>query len=348
MSNQTLPLGGDGIPQRPTTRDVAQAFKEAGLEGLPEATRRSDHATYQEVWCRSALNRVQGMPFCWTLNPYRGCTHGCHYCFARRYQGQLEMGAGDDFSSVILVKVNFPEVLQRELMRRIGSRELVALGTATDPYQPAEGYYRVTRRSLQALVDYPRPVSLITKGPLVIRDIDLLVDLSRRTACTVCISVPTVDETAWKQLEPGTAHPRQRLRAVKQLLDAGIDAGVLMAPIVPGISSHPEKLKRTVKAIAEHGAAFVGTSLLHLEGSTRAHFLDFLSREYPDLIEGYGRLYAGKYAPKPYAARVHSILGMLKTRYGIVTSRRTNEGSTRQERSPIQPAARQQTFSLQG
>ena len=169
----TLPLlGDDGKPPLPTMRDVARSFKEAGLDGLPSAVQRADHASYQEVRCRSALNRVQGMPFKWTLNPYRGCTHGCHYCFARRYQSQLEMGAGDDFSSVILVKVNFPEVLRRELVRGTAVRDLVALGTATDPYQPAEGHYRLTRRSLQALVDHPTPVALVTKGPLVVRDID--------------------------------------------------------------------------------------------------------------------------------------------------------------------------------
>ena len=347
MPNRHLPLGTDVPSPLPTTRDIARAFKEAGVEGLPNSVRRADHATYQEVQCRSALNRVEGMPFAWTLNPYRGCTHGCHYCFARRYQGQLEMGAGDDFSSVILVKVNFPEILRRELAGGLASRNLVALGSATDPYQPAEGYYRVTRQSLQVFMDYPTPISIVTKGPLVVRDIDLLVELSKRTSCSVCISVPTVDETAWRRLEPGTAHPNQRLRAVKRLADAGLRAGVLMAPIVPGISSHPEKLNRTVKAISEHGAVFVGASLLHLEGSARAHFLDFLSCEYPDLVEGYGRLYAGKYASKSYAARVHSILATLKKDHGIVTSRRPEEKRPVQKRVRIQPVARQRALRLQ-
>ena len=343
-------------------RDVARSFKEAGLDGLPtawwrsrgshragrtSAVQRADHASYQEVVrCRSALNRVQGMPFKWTLNPYRGCTHGCHYCFARRYQSQLEMGAGDDFSSVILVKVNFPEVLRRELVRGTAVRDLVALGTATDPYQPAEGHYRLTRRSLQALVDHPTPVALVTKGPLVVRDIDLLVELSRRTPSTVSVSVPTVDETAWERLEPGTAHTLQRLRAVRRLTDAGVDAGVLMAPIVPGITSHPAKLKQTIEAIADHGATFVGASLLHLDGGTRMHFLEFLSREYPDLVEGYGRLYAGKYASANYTSRVTSVLGAL-TRYGIV-KRRSFERTTEKPPDPPPPrSAQQQMLRLQ-
>ena len=227
-------------------------------------------------------------------------------------------------------------------------RDLVALGTATDPYQPAEGHYRLTRRSLQALVDHPTPVALVTKGPLVVRDIDLLVKLSRSTTSTVSISVPTVDETAWERLEPGTAHPLQRLRAVRRLADARVDAGVLMAPIVPGITSHPAKLRQTIEAIADHGAPFVGAFLLHLEGGTRTHFLEFLSREYPDLVEGYERLYAGKYAPEHYTSRVQSILGVLEARYGIVKERRL-EGATESLPGPPTPrSAQQQTLRLQG
>ena len=307
-------LGAAGLP---TTRDVARLRARHGAGGLPDAVRRGDDAAYQEIVCRTALNRVRGLPFAWTLNPYRGCTHGCHYCFARRYQAQLEMGPGDEFSSVILVKVNFPEVLRRELRRGSHGGELVALGTATDPYQPIEGRYRLTRRALEALAERPTPLALVTKGPLVVRDIDVLAALSRKTACTVSVSVPTVDEEAWRRLEPGTAHPLQRLRAVRALTDAGVDAGVLMAPIVPGISSAPARLEATVRAAADHGARFVGAGLLYLEGGTRAHFLEFIAREYPALVEGYGRLYAGKYATPRYAEQVRAVLGTLRSRYGL-------------------------------
>ena len=306
-----------GEPGLPTTRDVARLWQRHGASGLPDAVRRGDDATYQEIVCRTALNRVRGMPFKWTLNPYRGCTHGCHYCFARRYQAQLEMGPGDEFSSVILVKVNFPEVLRRELRRASHGGELVAFGTATDPYQPIEGRYRLTRRALEALADHPTPLGLVTKGPLVVRDIDVLAALSRAASCTVNISVPTVDEDAWRRLEPGTAHPLQRLRAVRALTDAGVDAGVLMAPIVPGISSARSGLEATVRAIADHGARFVGAGLLHLEGGARAHFLEFLAREYPALVAGYGRLYAGKYATARYTEQVDAVLGTLRARYGL-------------------------------
>ena len=160
------------------------------------------------------------MPFNWTLNPYRGCTHGCHYCFARRYHVQFEMNADDEFASMILVKRNFVEVLQRELDRPSWTREHVAFGTATDPYQPIEGHYRLTRRSIEALARGRTPIGLITKGPMVVRDRDVLLELTRAAGCTVYMSVPTVDEDAWRTLEPGTAHPLQRLRAVRELVDA--------------------------------------------------------------------------------------------------------------------------------
>ena len=164
---------------RPTMRDVANAVRGGGEEGLPGRVKRADEATYQEVTCRSALNHVEGMPFAWTLNPYRGCTHGCHYCFARRYQTQFELGPDDEFSSLIFVKVNFADVLRRELDKPSWAREQVALGTATDPYQPIEGHYKLTRRSLEALVAGRTPVGIVTKGPMVVRDADLLAELAR-------------------------------------------------------------------------------------------------------------------------------------------------------------------------
>jgi DNA repair photolyase len=311
------PLLFDLGSRPPTTRTIARLVKEGGEDALPGALRRADDARYQEVTCRSALNRVEGMPFNWTLNPYRGCTHACHYCFARRYQTQFELGPGDPFSSVIFVKVNFADVLRRELDRPWWQRELVAFGTATDPYQPIEGHYRLTRRSLEALVTGRTPIGLVTKGPMVVRDRDLLSDLSRAAGCTVYLSVPTVDEEAWAALEPGTAHPLQRLRAVRALREAGIEAGVLMAPIVPGFTTQPARLERTIRAIADHGAAFMGANVLHLEGGTRAHFMEFLAREYPHLTERYDRLYAGKYAPKAYVNDVRGMVDALQQRYEV-------------------------------
>jgi DNA repair photolyase len=311
----THPLLFD-LGRSPTTRDVANLVKAGGVSALPSALRRGDAATYQEVHCKSALNHVKGMPFFkWTLNPYRGCTHGCHYCFARKYQHQLELNAGDEFASVIFVKTNFVEVLRRELDKPSWRKEVIGFGTATDPYQPIEGTYKLSRGVLKALAMAANPVGIVTKGPMIVRDRDVLQDLSKKASCRIHISVPTVDEEAWAALEPGTSHPMQRLRAVRKLADAGLDVGVLMAPIVPGISSHPAKLERTIKAIADSGARSVGAMVMHLEDGTRDHFMKFLSREFPQLVDRYDQLYASKYAPKDYASRVSETVAMLKARY---------------------------------
>jgi len=320
----THPLLFD-LHQAPTTRDVARLVKDGGLSALPDARRRGDAATYQEIHCRSALNRCKGMPFMkWTLNPYRGCTHGCHYCFARRYQTQLELNAGDDFASVIFVKTNFVEVLRRELDKPSWKKESIGFGTATDPYQPIEGTYRISRGVLEALRDAATPVGIVTKGPMIVRDKDILQDLSRVTECRVHISIPTVDEEAWEQLEPGVAHPMQRLRAVRELVDAGIECGVLMAPIVPGFSTQPAKIERTIKAIADAGARSIGAMVMHLEGGTRDHFMAMLAREYPEMSAKYQRLYASKYVPKDYDRRVQEVVSLMRARYGVAPRRKSS------------------------
>ena len=288
-----------------TLRDVAQAIKTAGLAGLPDARRRADQASYQEVRARSALAEARGMPFRWTLNPYRGCTHACEYCYARKYQRHLELGTGDEFSTLIFAKTNLPEVLAKELARPAWDRESVAVGTATDPYQPIEGHYRLTRRCLEVLVAARTPFSITTKGPMVVRDTDVIVRGLPHGPCRVFMSLPSVDEEAWRKLEPGTASPLQRLRALRQLADAGIDAGVLMMPLVPGITTTRSSIERTLRAIAEAGVALVGCNVVHLEPGVREHFFAFLEREFPNLIDGYRRLYAtGGYAPAEYADRV--------------------------------------------
>ena len=309
----------------PTTKMIALQVREHGAGSLDQAQRRADEARYQEITCRSALNPVKGMPFNWTLNPYRGCTHGCHYCFARRYQTQFELGFGDEFSSLIFVKVNFPDVLRRELDKPSWTREQVALGTATDPYQPIEGHYKLTRRVLEALIAGRTPVGIVTKGPMVVRDRELLAELSRVASCTVCVSVPTVDEDAWRALEPGTAHPLQRLRAVKTLREAGVRAGVLMMPVVPGFTTQPSKLEATIKAIADHDAAFLGANVMYLKGGTKDHFMGFLASEFPHMVEAYGRLYAGAYAAPAYAKAVRDLVDMFKARHGMTGKNREFE-----------------------
>jgi len=295
-------------------RDVAEAVRLAGISGLAEATRRADQARYQEVEVRSALARVSGMPFKWAINPYRGCTHACEYCYARKYQRHLDLGAGDDFSSLILVKRNLPQILARELKRRSWDREAVAVGTATDPYQPIEGHYRLTRRALESLTAARTPFTIVTKGPLVVRDLDVLVEATRGAGCQVVMSVPSVDESVWTRLEPGTAPPAQRLRAIGALARGGIDAGVLMMPLLPGISTSAGAIARTVEAIACSGARLIGANVAHLDAGVREHFFSVLAREYPDLVEGYGRLYRRGYAPGGYVSAVKRLVRSVRAR----------------------------------
>jgi DNA repair photolyase len=310
MGSRQLPLFAE-IPCRPTLREMADAVREAGLDALPDARQRADQARYQEVHVRSALARAVGMPFTWTLNPYRGCTHACEYCYARKYQRHLELGAGDDFSSVILVKTNLVDALRREVTRAMWARETVAVGTATDPYQPIEGHYRLTRQSLEVLAAARTPASIVTKGPMIVRDIDVLQQVARQASCHVYVSIASVDEDAWAKLEPGTPSPKQRLRAVRELTDAGITAGVLMMPLVPGITTARSTVERTLQAIADAGARFVGTCVARLDPGVREHFFGFLEREYPTLVEGYGRLYARNRVDPAYAREINAMVDVL-------------------------------------
>jgi DNA repair photolyase len=324
-------------PKPPTTKVIALQVRDHGVASLDQAQRRADEARYQEVTCRSALNPVKGMPFKWTLNPYRGCTHACHYCFARRYQTQFALGPGDEFSSLIFVKTNFAEVLRRELDKPSWTREQAALGTATDPYQPIEGHYKLTRRTLEALIAGRTPVGIVTKGPMVVRDKELLAELTRVAGCTVCVSVPTVDEDAWRALEPGTAHPLQRLRAVKILRDAGVKAGVLMMPVVPGFTTQPAKLEATIKAVADHGAAFLGANVMYLKGGTKDHFMGFLAHEFPQMVEAYGRLYAGAHASASYVKDVRAMIDMFKQRHGMTGNSRYENAEPDETPAPAGP-----------
>jgi DNA repair photolyase len=244
------------------------------------------------------------MPFQWSLNPYRGCVHHCRFCFASSTHRYFNLDGAEDFFGIVFVKTNLPEVLASELSRRSWRREQVAVGTATDPYQPSEGRYRLTRRCLEVFARYRTPVSLVTKGTMVLRDLDLLQEVTRRAGATVCFSVPAVDGEIWRRTELGTPPPWQRLRVMERLVAGGIHAGVLMAPLLPGLSANPDQIARTVRAAADHGARFIGSSLLHLDTGIREYFLGFLEQEYPELLAGYQQLYGTKYAPRQYQLRI--------------------------------------------
>src|ERR671938_731105 len=193
-------------------------------------------AEYREEPCRSALNAVKGMAFKWSLNPYMGCVHRCTFCYVRAFERRADRPSDDRYGQAIRVKTNVAEVLRRELARPSWAGESVAVGAATDPYQPAEGRYKLTRACLEALAEAANPFSIITRGPMIQRDLDVLVEAARRAQVSVTFSIPTLDEEVWRKTEPSTAHPRQRLRAIRELVGAGIDARVGMAPILPGLS----------------------------------------------------------------------------------------------------------------
>jgi DNA repair photolyase len=249
---------------------------------------------YREEPCRSALNRVKGMAFKWSLNPYMGCVHRCTFCYVRAFERRADRPSDDRYGTSIRVKINVADVLRRELGRPSWEREWIAIGAATDPYQPAEGRYRLTRGCIEALAEAHNPFSIITRGPMVVRDIDVLVEAARRANVSVTFSIPTVDEEVWRKTEPSTAHPRQRLKAVSKLVEAGIKTGVGMAPILPGISDRPEQLREVVHAAREAGATGVWTNLLFLRPGTREHFLEHLAEDWPELVPKYRELYANR------------------------------------------------------
>jgi DNA repair photolyase len=247
---------------------------------------------YREEPCRSALNRVQGMPFGWSLNPYMGCAHRCTFCYVRAFELRADRPSDERYGASIRVKTNVADVLRRELARPSWRREGIAIGAATDPYQPAEGRYRLTRACLEVLAEASNPFALITRGPMIVRDLDVLVDAARRADVHVTFSIPTLDTEIWRRTEPGTAPPHQRLRALSQLVEAGVKAGVGMAPILPGLSDKPELLAEVVRAARAAGATGVWANVLYLKPGTKEHFLAALERDWPELLPEYEKLYA--------------------------------------------------------
>jgi DNA repair photolyase len=284
---------------------------------------RAVHVEYREEPCKSALNRVSGMPFSWSLNPYMGCAHRCTFCYVRAFERRADRPADDRYGRSIRVKINVADVLRKELRRPSWQREGVAIGAATDPYQPAEGRYRLTRSCLEELAEVSNPFSLITRNPMIVRDVDVLRAAASRAEVGVVFSVPTLDEEVWRKTEPGTPPPQQRLHALSILVDAGIKAGVGMAPILPGISDRPEQLEAVVRAAREAGATSLWANLLYLRPGTREHFLQHLARDWPEELERYERLYAGRaYLPSKAAEPVRAQVAELRLRYGIADRRR--------------------------
>jgi DNA repair photolyase len=276
------------------------------------------------------------MMFNWSLNPYMGCVHRCTFCYVRAFERRADRPSDDRYGTSIRVKVNVAEVLRRELARPSWDRDCVAIGAATDPYQPAEGRYRLTRACIEALAEAHNPFSIITRGPMIVRDIDVLVEAARRASVSVTFSIPTLDDDVWRRTEPSTAHPRQRLKAVSKLVEAGIKTGVGMAPILPGISDRPEQLRAVVQAAREAGATGVWTNLLFLRPGTREHFLEHLAEHWPELVPRYGDLYRNRaYLPAEETKPVRQQVSALARELGVA-DRRTHPAEP--EREPEQLA----------
>ena len=293
---------------------------------------------YREEPCRSARNRVQGMDFGWSLNPYMGCAHRCTFCYVRAFEQRADRPSDDRYGRSIRVKLNIAEVLARELARRSWKHESVAIGAATDPYQPAEGRYRLTRRCLEVLSAARNPFSIVTRGPMIVRDIDVLQTAAARAHVHVSFSVPTLDHEVWRRTEPGTAPPRQRLRALQRLVEAGIDAGVGMAPILPGISDDPAQVAEVVKAAREAGATGLWCNVLYLRPGTREHFLASLERHWPALLPSYERMYQTPYPDRRESDPIKARVSTLRTELGIADRRLR----------PLEPPAAPEQLSLMG
>lgn len=292
---------------------------------------------YREEPCKTALNQTKGMPFRWTLNPYMGCVHRCTYCYVRDYEKRADRPSDDRYGRSIRVKTNVAQVLRYEIHRRSWRHESIVIGAATDPYQPAEGQYRLTRGCIEVLLAAHNPFGMITRGPMVIRDIDVLQEASRRAKVAINVSIPTLDPDIWRKTEPGTAPPRQRLCAVKALVEAGIKVNISLAPILPGISDKPELMEAVVKAAREAGATGLWGNLLHLRPGSREHFLNQLARDWPQLLDTYRQLYKrDAYLPDSRTAPTLQALAELRDRHGIDDRRET----------PITPPPPQQQLML--
>ncbi|HEY3438641.1 MAG TPA: Rv2578c family radical SAM protein [Actinotalea sp.] len=290
---------------------VVAAVDEAALPGLALAglvrsVRTPEFAgvTFHEVAAKSALNRVPDgsrVPFRWTVNPMRGCLHACTYCFARPTHEYLDLDAGTDFETQIVVKTNVVEVLTAELARRSWGREHVALGTNTDPYQRAEGRYRLMPGIISALAASGTPFSVLTKGTLLRRDLPTLVEAAGQVPVGVSVSLAVLDADLQHRLEPGTPTPRARLDLIRAIRDAGLPCGVLVAPVLPWLTDSEEHLGALLTELADAGATSVTVMALHLRGSLKPMFLRWLAENRPDLVGRYRRLYgSGAYAPREY------------------------------------------------
>src|SRR5438105_1414779 len=297
---------------------------------------------YVEITCKSAINRVQGMPYLkWSLNPYGGCVHRCRFCFAVQYRVVADQGTQQDFGTRLFIKTNFVEVLARELQRPGLQGEHITLGPATDPYQPVEGRYRLTHGALTLLRDHANPMSLLTKSPMIMRDVDLLAELAGVASAEVFFSITTVDLELWRTVEPGTANPFHRLRAMRTLREAGVRAGVMMAPVLPGITDSAASIAAVAAAAREHNAASFTAIPLRLAPHVKEFYLGFIGDEYPDLLARYERAYPGVHAPPEYREKLGQRIERIRAQHGF-----SSHAERRGAPEPPKPARRGPQLAL--
>ncbi|HYJ21943.1 MAG TPA: radical SAM protein [Solirubrobacterales bacterium] len=324
-----LPGVGDGSVTR--TFDVPEAM---GIN-------------FHEVRARSALNHVPGgrFGFSYTVNQYRGCTHACKFCFARKTHTYLGFDAGRDFEREIVVKVNVPELLRAELARPGWKRELVALGTNTDPYQWVESRYRMMPEILEALERAQTPVSILTKSPLVMRDVKIYERMAKTLPVSVNLSVPTLDEDAWRATEPHTPSPAARLDAVAELRRRGIDSGVLIAPLMPGINDSPDQVRPIIERATKADATFLGGVALHLRDEVKDVFFAWMEEKRPDLLPRYEQLYSNRAYMRPEQRKrtTRAVRGWGRNRLRSALVDRSS--SAKENASSTNPAAARPTES---
>jgi DNA repair photolyase len=309
---------------------VTRTFDTPGFRGI----------TFHEIHARSIISKVpeaSRLPFRWTINPYRGCSHACVYCFARNTHTYLDLDSGHDFDTQIVVKVNAPELLRRELRAPRWAGEHIAMGTNVDCYQRAEGKYRLMPEIITALTDAANPFSILTKGTLVLRDLDLLARAAEVTDVGMNVSVGIIDKSLSRSIEPGAPGPERRLAVCAALSDRGLRCGVLMGPVVPYLSDSPEQLDAAVRAIARAGASHVSPIVLHLRPGAREWFLRWLAREHPELMDAYHGLYGNRaYAPASYQRHITEQVAALARQHGV--GRTTPAAARRVQRKPAPSA----------
>jgi DNA repair photolyase len=276
---------------------------------------------FEEVECKTIINKTtaQGMGWQYSINPYRGCQHACIYCFARGTHEYLGYDSGRDFESRIIVKLNAAEVFRRELRRPSWKRDLILIGTACDPYQQAEIKYGITHKLLEVALEFAQPVHMLTKSPSVMRDVELWARLAGTAEAQIAFSIPTLDDALWKKMEPGTAKPAKRFEAIREMSAAGVRCGVMLAPIIPGLTDSEEHIERMIVTAKEHGASFISPNVLFLKPGTREWFMPALREAYPHLAGKYERYYTGPYAPKDYTRDVIAIVNRLRAKWGFAT-----------------------------